>query len=414
MGRTLATTFAGWEKDHIAQLYFSDEQPESTMCANFYKVSDTDVLKSVLARRSYGSRVDCSPTIERRSTPSKVSSVKKAMTKIVRYRTPLIGSIRNSLWKIGVWDSVELHEWLDEFNPEVVYFASGGYAFSYRVALNLASTRKIPLVIGCYDDFYIGTKKTANPIYWLHRNTLLNTANRIFRYAHCFTAVCDKMRVDYEALFKKKGYTLYTSTELRPQSVKVEPRIVYTGNLSYGRAEQLMAIGRTLLKISAPDVPKHIDVYSAEIRTAITDKLNAQNGIQFHGKIPYDEVTQIIQSSSLVIHTESFDPLFLQRVAYSVSTKIADYLASGTCILAYGPSNVASMAYLRENNAAVVVTRSDDLEVAIVRALTDKTLRSNITENAKALAATNHCSRINDRKIYALFHEECAHENTSD
>lgn len=406
MGRTLEATFSDWEKDHIAQLYFSDEKPDSKICSKFFKISDMEVLKSVFSRKSTGHVVDCTFDIENLGVAPKINTVKTFITKIARYRTPLMCCIRNLFWKIGVWDSVELHKWLDAFNPEIVFFASGDYAFSYNIALEIASNRKIPLVIGCYDDFYIGTKKSANPIYWLNRNILLNAAKRTFQYARCFIGVCDKMTTDYEKLFNRKGHTIYTSTELCQKAIKVEPRIVYTGNLGYGRARQLITIGRALLKISSPNTPKFIDVYSAEIRTEITDKLNEQNGIHFHGKVPFGEVAQIIQSSSLVIHTESFDQRFIQRVAYSVSTKIADCLASGTCILAYGPLDVASIEYLTENNAAFIVSRPEDLEAGIIKVLTDDTLRSDVIERAKTLADKNHSGRAINSKIYAIFNEE--------
>ena len=51
---------------------------------------------------------------------------------------------------------------------------------------------------------------------------------------------------------------------------------------------------------------------------------------------------------------EAFDKENRDRVRYSVSTKIIESLASGRPLLAYGPEDVASMAYLRRNDCAAL------------------------------------------------------------
>ena len=139
--------------------------------------------------------------------------------------------------------------------------------------------------------------------------------------------------------------------------------------------------------------------------------MKESNGIVFHGKISASEVAQIIQSSKLVIHTESFKPLLIQRVLYSVSTKIADYLASGASILAYGPEIVASIQYLSQNHAAYIVSDPKDLESGIIQVLTDEKLRLCLEKNATCLVEKNHSSIINSKKIYAIVNESNFNEN---
>ena len=56
-----------------------------------------------------------------------------------------------------------------------------------------------------------------------------------------------------------------------------------------------------------------------------------------------------LQNSDLLIHAESFDNEFKQIVKNSISTKIADSLASGVPIVAYGPEGIASIDYLIKN-----------------------------------------------------------------
>ena len=127
--------------------------------------------------------------------------------------------------------------------------------------------------------------------------------------------------------------------------------------------------------------------------------LTQENGIRFHGGISAERVLEVMGRSMAVIHTESFDEKTRKMVAYSVSTKIADSLASGTCILAYGPSEVASMDYLNRNKAAYCITDDRDLVHALSEFLANDALRDSIVENALCLARKNHEAEENCKMI---------------
>ena len=101
----------------------------------------------------------------------------------------------------------------------------------------------------------------------------------------------------------------------------------------------------------------------------------------------------------LVIHTESFDSGIREIIKYSVSTKIADSLINGPCILAYGPEGIASIDYLKTNNAAYVITDPEDLENGLREIMTNGDLRTEIVKNARTLAAKNHDPAVNPKKI---------------
>ena len=109
--------------------------------------------------------------------------------------------------------------------------------------------------------------------------------------------------------------------------------------------------------------------------------------------------------SLAVIHTESFDEMERKKVAYSVSTKIADSLASGTPILAYGPSEVASIEYLRKNNSAFCANSESELENVLSLLISNEEKRKEIIENALNLAKKNHDSEANCQMIRDVLRE---------
>jgi len=67
--------------------------------------------------------------------------------------------------------------------------------------------------------------------------------------------------------------------------------------------------------------------------------------IAFINEEIYDGLRQCIM---VIIHTESFSPRTQKMIQYSVSTKIADSLLNGPCLIAYGPEKLASIDYLKK------------------------------------------------------------------
>ena len=111
--------------------------------------------------------------------------------------------------------------------------------------------------------------------------------------------------------------------------------------------------------------------------------------------------------SLAVIHTESFDEKNKQCVSYSVSTKIVDSLMSGTCILAYGPPEIASIHYLKENNAAYCITDDSSLITSLTEFMKNEKLRDVIINNAVSLSKRNHNSKINCEMLRDILTSIC-------
>ena len=143
-----------------------------------------------------------------------------------------------------------------------------------------------------------------------------------------------------------------------------------------------------------------LDVYSGEKNKEILEGINEENGIRFHGGISAEEVLCVMERSMAVIHTESFDEKIMNAVRFSVSTKIAESLMYGPCLLAYGPEGIASIDYLKENKAAYVITSKDNLEIGLKEFISNQTLREEIICNSRKLAKENHSLNINSQKVY--------------
>ncbi len=403
MGKTLSAYFKGFENEKISQFYIHSEIPtDDSVCKDYYRVTDKEIIKSIFSRKS--GKVFNEKDIVKSASESRTDiGLTAAIYQKSRSRTPLIYLARNFLWRIGKWNTKKLNEWIDTVNPDAIFLASGDYSFIYRIALKIAKKRNIPLFLSCMDDYYFYNKNENSLLGRFQHKLFMRQVKMTIGYSSAIFSICDKMTVDYGKFFNKLCYTLHTgSTITEPLNFDKTNKISYVGNMGYKRNEQLIALGKALREI---DKDMCIDVYSAESRTEILKHMTHENGINFCGAIDAETVKKVIGESMLVIHTESFDSVTRKIVRYSVSTKIADSLASGTCLLAYGPEEIASISYLKNNDAAFVITENDDLVLKLREIITNEALRQKITENALKLAKSNHNININSKKLLDIIKE---------
>lgn len=388
MGKTLSGYFHGFDRTDLAQFYIHNQIPTTNYCNDYYRITDKEVIQSILCRkagRSYQSKP--LPVQERDDVDQSKSTVRAYQ--IARKRTPLIYFLRNLWWKIGHWNNKEFRSWIDKVSPDCVFFASGDYAFMYDIALKIAKARNIPLYMSCMDDYYMNNKNANSILGRLQHKYFMTSVRKAVDYASAIFCICDKMSDDYKQFFHKKTITLHTPASFsEPLQEEKKETISYLGTLGYQRDKQLISIGKALKNLGLK--PSHIDVYSTENRKEILSEMTLENGIIFHGSVDADEVRKIIGKSLAVVHTESFSQSESHAVRYSVSTKIADSLMSGTCIFAFGPKEIASMQYLQDNNAAICCNTNDDLENCLYSLLMDFDMRKKTIENAIKLGKKNH------------------------
>jgi len=395
MSKTLSSYFKGFQTENIGQLYFYPEIPtvDNGVCKKFYRITDAQAIKSIFMRFNAGDPISCSEDSSKISQPS-VSGLRE----YGRKRSPLIYLGRDMIWALSSWHTKKLKLWLDEFNPDIVFFASGDYAFSYRIAYKIAKKRKIPLVVSCMDDFYLFNMNSDTFLGRLRQKYFMHSVKQTMEYASGIVTLNTKMNDAYHDIFNKKTFVYHNSAVNFDDLKVIEKRnISYLGNISLGRYKQLIDIGKALKEI---DPNLYINIYSSETDKNVLKEMTLKNGIKFCGSVSADEVGKIVKNSLLVIHTESFEDIFKERVRYSTSTKIPDCLLSGTCMLAYGPSDVASIEYLKENKAAFIIDDKENLKEKLIELLGNSELRENTIRNATKLAAKNHNSDINSHDFY--------------
>lgn len=401
MGKTLLSYLSDFKPGEIAQLYIHSEVPtDDTVCTYYYRFTDIDAIKSIVNPWQRG-KIFTQDDIEKdRDIARTDEGIVNSAYVLGSRRRAWSMNARELVWKLSHWKKTELKQWIDTFDPDVVLFASGDYTFMYNIALWIADYCKKPLVTICVDDYYIHERNGNSFLGHLHYSKFMKAVRRTIARSSCVFTLSDLMKVAYEKKFNKPCFTVHNSVphkelELNPK----RDRISYMGNLGFGRVEQLVAMGNAIAELHRTEEPIAIDVYTGSFNQGFLDALNKAKGIRLHGRISAEEVLQVMQNSLATIHTESFDKENQELVRYSVSTKIAESLMYGPCLLAYGPEGIASIDYLKDNNVAFVITSEKQLVDGLNRLIVDQKMRSEIEARARELAMQNHDAEVTPKLV---------------
>ena len=124
----------------------------------------------------------------------------------------------------------------------------------------------------------------------------------------------------------------------------------------------------------------------------------------FHDPVPYSEVKNVIEQNDVVVFVESLKEQFKDIARLSFSTKITDYLASGKCIFAIGPKDIAPIEYFKDNDAAIVANDYDSIKEQLHKLLVPEMVEG-YSKKAFLCGKANHDKAMLDRIVFGRITE---------
>lgn len=394
-GRTLANFFKGYPSDKLAQFYIYNEQPQSDVCDTYYRITDKEALKSLFSRK-YGGE------ISRKNANDPAIQIDAMQRK--PKKTPFVYWVREHVWRFGHWRNKRLRAWIDAFSPEVVLLQAGDSAFLFDFARRVSQQRGIPLVIYNTESYYfkdqsfLAASRFSNLWYKILHRYFRKRVGRAIRHAKQTIYNSDMLRELYETEFQVPSATVLSSTDLlgTPAVKKTEQMTIsYLGNFGVGRCEGLIELAGILRSI-APSLT--LNVYG-NASPQIEQQFAATEGICYRGFVSYADCVRIMKESTLLVHVESFEAFYLEDSRYAFSTKIADCLASGTCLFVYAPRELTFTDYLNGHGAAAVASSLDEARELLSKLLDSEGLRQAYARRAMEVAFENHEMERNRQKF---------------
>jgi len=250
-----------------------------------------------------------------------------------------------------------LNQWLDAFNPEIVFFVAGDSGFAYDICKHICDKYTAKLVVYITDD-YILPRFDISPFFWIRRCYLIKKMKGAIHRCDLFITISEEMRKTYKDLFSKDSIiainisdSLYNDTNIitRDKDLII---LAYTGGLHFHRDKTLSLLADAIRKYNQNSTKKKafLSIYSTSTPSQrMLSRLNMDGASKFCGGLDSDSVKTVLNNCDIPVHVESFNKRAIAATRLSISTKIPEYLSLRKCILAIGPEEIASMRYLADS-----------------------------------------------------------------
>ncbi len=362
-GNTVSNFFDGWEDDVFSHFYIRRQLPANGVAENYYCLPVGTVIKKLLGKNKEkcAFKKDEIPEISKRLQKD-IESEKEQIQKIHRKSNNLMHSVYESLWMSKIWLDKEFKQFISENEPDV-FFAFAANAFIlYPLIAYLKKHTHAKIVLFIADDVYGNYEKCP----FIRGARLRKCYKKCIMSADMIYAISDGMKNRYVSLFGRDIKILRKGCDLSlpiSENVNTPLRIVYAGNLLYGRTEILAKFAQTLEKLNRDSTVAVLEIYSPTVLEEKERILVERKGSSvLMGTRSYAEIKKIQNQADLILHVESFEKEQIDAVKYSFSTKIIDCIQSGSAVLAVGPSVSSSMKYLRNIDGVNVIENVDSLE----------------------------------------------------
>ena len=399
-GKTKSALFSGYPKDKLAQFYIFNESPSYTVCGNFFRMTDYDILRANVRFKTASGRVltewdDIKPEHLYVTNQDDLKGLHRILYKAMENRLPSIELAREVAWRKSIWQASDLIQWLDEYNPQVIFTLGSNCVFFHKIIHWIKQRYNTKLFLYSTDD-YTFVRSVVSPIAWINHFRYMYWFKKSIAKAEKFYAISPAMKKEYVNRFKILNAGLLTNSisecELTPEPVQGGNyiRLIYAGGMHYNRWKVLSWLGDCLEQLQKEGCYGILDIYCPSLPSRkIIEALTKFSCVNYKGSLNSEALRNEINKSNVLVHVEAFDRASIKKTRLSLSTKIPEYMMSNRCILAIGPNKVASMQYLKENNAALCINSLKDMK-DIQHHLFDSKFRGVMGKSARKIAMQNH------------------------
>lgn len=392
-GRVLGLLLKGIPNENKIQFCIHGNTVSSELIEQSYSITDTKILKGFFSRKI---KVNTLSVDEKKKviTESKNRTIKKSALTML---------IRDILWNIKI-SSTEFIDIAINFKPDIIIWQYGDSGFMANLVSILVKYTNAKLIVYSTEDYYFKKwnyldKGKNSYFYPLYLYGMKQYTRKAFKNASLCICNTPQLAKRFKSEFNCRTEIIMQSSSEKCNhsfiSIETKNRIVYAGNLGLNRHKSLISIAKALYKVDKSIV---FEIYSCPSEI-VKKELESAPNIRLKGFVNYENVLEIMHSSLLVVHAESFEHFYKYDLQAAFSTKIADSLAIGTPLFVFAPCELAETNYLLENNCAFVCYDKKHLYDSLYVALNDKNMRINIVDKAKAIAEINHNAVTNMKKM---------------
>ncbi|MEQ8655301.1 MAG: hypothetical protein RIC87_22755 [Kiloniellales bacterium] len=297
---------------------------------------------------------------------------------------------------------------VEDFAPEVIYYRPlGNCDRLHRVAMKIIETLNLPYVIHMMDD-WPQRMRLSDPG---HADRYEADLRALLSRSFVNLSICDAMsnafgeRYGTEFVPVANGLDdalIETLGGIKKRKSDKPFRIRYMGGLAPDMTKQaVLDVAAAVETLRAAGKNIELDIYTMprwlkKANASFTER----DGVSLYPSVDKEQYYRLIGESDVCLIAYNFDRSSLAYTKYSMANKLPEIMASRAVLLAYGPKQAATMAYVQSQGVGVCVTERDHaLLVDTLGALIDRPeeFRQVSAEARRRVRRAHRISEIRER-----------------
>lgn len=320
---------------------------------------------------------------------SSTGSVKKALKGIVKAIMPL--RLSN-----------QIISKIQSFCPDIIY--TQGYDIRLlKIALLFSSVTGARIITHTFDNWFSDIPSVLHLEKKYFIRCLASSAVHLAVSPSCQRLLLDNYKTKSIMVANCIRYEDKCTSEEKQENNVIT--IGYMGNLTPLRYQTINMLANEIDKQSKNEQIKiHLFVPEEHIQT-YRDQLNSN--IDIHKYVLPDQVEAVYQSFDFLLHAESFSKTVRSFIQYSLSTKIAEILASRRPVVYLGPMDVGVAEFLKDNRVGIYSDRPDEILNSIFEAYHDREKYKNLVNTGFSVGRDFFdCRAVQERLINVIMAEQ--------
>lgn len=396
LGNTLSNFFSNWNRFSFNNIYFQEEIADNRVCDNYLQFSEGQLVRKITKNEEFGleySKYQKEVLLRNPNYNNRLKNNKKIRNIAKKANNKLLYLLREGLWFAGLINKKKIDRFITYSNPDIVFAFAADPIYVQRVIRYVTAKSNAKLILFFADDvFSYKELKISSYIYqFLLRKTIKKSVAQATNIYGASIKLCE----EYREYFGKDIKPLYKGCSFEKVNNKknysLPIKIVYAGNLFYGRDEILAKMADEIVRINESIEKINLEIYTTTTITNEIDKnLNRGNSSKIMGSLPYEDIKKVLNRADIVLHVESFDTNQIKTTRLSFSTKIIDCMQSGSCMMAIGPDSIASIDYLLGIDGVIAVTDPSMIGDELEKIVNDPDSLRLKTQKLAKFARENH------------------------
>ncbi len=393
IGNSYSNLFGDLDNVEFAHIYCRSGLPQNNIVKNYFQITEQALVKNLI-KPSYKTGKAFYFDGSNKTTDDNNNSVLYNKMRILRWQIFFIA--RDLIWHIGRWKSKELDQFVDEFNPDLIFGTLTYMPNINRLMVYLKKRLNKPMITYSWDDVYSLKQFSLSPFYWIRKLYQRPAIRKCVNQCEFMYTITENMQQEYSSYFNKeckllyKGYN-FSGTANVPKKIKSPIKLVFMGNIGAGRWKTLVKLADALERLnSRTSNLAELYIYTLSPKSTKMVKLLSRKNVSYLMEaVPTEEVMAVQKSADILVHVE---PTKLsERLFYrlSFSTKIVDYFYNSRCILGIG-GKTATLDYLKNKDAGIVVYNLKELEKTLFDLFKNSKKISEYAEKAWNCGVKNH------------------------